>query len=178
MGLERDEFLQLFIREYNVLRGYTWQFLFNDQLVEDTLQEFAITAIDKLPEIRDRDHFLPWAKITCRNLALKNHRKQKRQPPTFSNEVLELMEDHWKKMDVPGPANRMSALRHCLTKLTPQAKWLIELRYVRNLTFVRVAEELGQSKNTVYSMMVRIHRILGKCIMREILNENQEVKHG
>jgi RNA polymerase sigma factor (sigma-70 family) len=168
MSINRDQFLKLFIRDYSLLRAYVWQRLYNDDLVEETLQEFAITAIGKLSEIRNEEHFPGWARTTCRYLAMNARSKQQRRPMIMlSNEVLDMLEGEWEKFEVADHQNRMSALRKCLSKLAPYARRLIEMRYAKNLRFRQIAEILGQNKNTVSSAVARIHRFLGNCIEKD-----------
>ena len=144
VAIERDVFLRLFIRQYDILRAYTWQFLYDDSLVEEALQEFAITTLGKLSQIRNAEHFLPWAKVTCRNLAHDTLRKQRRQPIALSNEVLDLLEGEWRQYDDAETSNRISAMRKCLAKLPPPARWLVELRYGRGLRFAQDRRGIGQ----------------------------------
>jgi RNA polymerase sigma-70 factor (ECF subfamily) len=165
MAIDRDQFLKLFIRDYSLLRAYVWQRLYNDDLVEETLQEFAITAIGKLSKIRDEEHFLGWARTTCRYLAMNMRSKQQRRSTIMlSNDVLDMLEGDWEKYEVADNQNRMSALRKCLSKLAPYARRLIEMRYAKNLKFRQISEILGQNKNTITTTVARIHRFLGKCI--------------
>jgi RNA polymerase sigma-70 factor, ECF subfamily len=171
MALTKERFLQLFVQEYGKLRAYTWQFVHDDYMVEEVLQDLALTVVNKLSEIRDEHHFLAWARITCRNLSMNAIRKRNRQPVMMSNQTLDLLEACWQRYDNASTSGLLAALRKCISLLGPQAKRLIELRYAEGLRFVQIAEQLEQNKNTVYAALARVHRALGKCIEKAQFEE-------
>jgi RNA polymerase sigma-70 factor, ECF subfamily len=139
----------------------------DDHLAEDVFQEVAVLAIRRREEIHDPGHFLAWMRLVARNLAFKSLRQ--RQRSLFLDErLLAALEDQWAEYDRTPASDLMEALRHCLEKLSPYARTLIEHRYVQGISGARLAEAMDRQLNAVYVALSRIHRSLGACIRRRI----------
>jgi RNA polymerase sigma-70 factor (ECF subfamily) len=123
-----------------------------------------VLAIDRCHEIDGEGHFLGWVRKASRFKALKARRQRRSQPLGLDDEVLDLLEGDWQRLD-DAPAREMAeALRRCLDRLTPNARRLVELKYVDGLEGARIAEQLGRQLRSVYTALSRIHRALSDCL--------------
>jgi RNA polymerase sigma-70 factor (ECF subfamily) len=78
--------------------------------------------------------------------------------------LLDQMEEIWAEHDPSPTADLVEALRHCLERLSPNARELVKLRYQDGISGSRLAEVVNRQLNTVYVALSRIHRSLGDCI--------------
>jgi RNA polymerase sigma-70 factor (ECF subfamily) len=167
MAVNQETVGWLLVQHGAKLHAYTWQFVQDDHLAEDILQDMVVLALKKCNQINDEAHFPAWARQTCRNLAMNALRKRGHHAVSLSNAVLDQLECHWKKLDTVVLSDSIVALRKCMERLAPQARQIIEMRYADDLRPNEVAERLGLKINTVYMAMMRTHRTLAECVERE-----------
>jgi RNA polymerase sigma-70 factor, ECF subfamily len=165
--MDQDTLMRLLVRDQPKMHAYAWQFLRDDHLVEEVLQELALVAVKKGDQVVDEAHFPAWARKTCRNLAMNAVRKRGRSPQLLSTSVLDLLEAQWEKLDPVGGFDLIAALRKCVEKLTVRARQMIDLRYVDDLRSGEIAQRLGVKVGTIYISLMRIHRALAECIAKE-----------
>jgi RNA polymerase sigma-70 factor (ECF subfamily) len=157
----------LLLRERVKLLAYIRAIVRDDDLAEDVFQEVALLALHKREEIGDVQHFLGWMRLTSRHRALKSLRRR-RHHLLLDEALLDRLEEHWAEYDAPAGTDLVDALRHCLERLSPKARDLVRLRYGEGVSGRMLAEAVGQSLNTVYVALSRIHRSLGECIRRRL----------
>ena len=139
-------------------------------LAEDVFQEALVVAVEKGPELPAQDYGR-WIREVVRRTALGLLHKQKRHPRAVDRQVLEAMEPAWQALDGRWGADRGEALRRCLEKLSPKARRLLEERYERNATGIRLAERVGLSLKSAYATLTRIHRALEACVRQGVLEQ-------
>jgi RNA polymerase sigma-70 factor (ECF subfamily) len=159
------------------MMAYIVSIVCDDHLAEDIFQEVCALAYQKREKINDETHLMGWLRITARQESLKALRRQSTHQLAFDSSLLDLMEGHWEKYDHPEIPEKIRALRRCLNKLTPNARNIINLRYVEGISGAKLAETLNRKLNTVYVALARIHRNLAECIHRQ-LGGAQEVTNG
>lgn len=153
-----------FVAQRMKLAAYVWAIVRDEAMVEDVLQEVCALALRKHEAIRDADHLVDWMRRAARLEALKQLRQRSKNPLIFSNQTLDLIDGDWCDRDVDPTGPRLSALRHCLTMLTPRARDMLNLRYVEQLKPAQIAQHLGQKAESVYVTMSRIMSQLGQCV--------------
>lgn len=167
LTIDQESLVILLLRERAKLLAYIRGIVRDVHLAEDVLQEVALLALRKRGEIRNGRHFLGWMRLTSRHYALKALRRRHRQP-LVEGALLDQLDEQWGEHDVSPSADVLEALRHCLDKLSPEARHLIELRYAEGISGRRLAEILDRTLNTVYVTLSRIHRSLDDCIRRRL----------
>jgi RNA polymerase sigma-70 factor (ECF subfamily) len=161
--INQESLIILLLRERVKLLAYIRAIVRDDHLAEDIYQDVAVLAVRKRDEIRDGRHFLAWMRLTARHRALKLMR-QNNHYILMDEVLLDRMEEIWAEHD-PSPATDLvEALRHCLERLSPNARELVKLRYQDGISGSRLAEVVDRQLNTVYVALSRIHRSLGDCI--------------
>jgi RNA polymerase sigma-70 factor (ECF subfamily) len=166
-SIDQESLVILLLRERVKLLAYIRAIVRDDHLAEDVLQEVALLALRKRDEIRDGRHFLGWMRLTSRHRALKTLRRRHHQP-LLEETLLDRLDEQWAEHDQSPSADLLEALRHCLERLSPPARSLVELRYAEGVSGRRLAEVVDRSLNTVYVTLSRIHRSLGDCIRRRL----------
>lgn len=168
MALNKDTAIRLLMRDSDKLRAYAWMILRDDHLVDDALQDLGLIAIRKCGEITDESHFGAWCRIATRNISRDLVRARKRSPVSLSDSVLDSLDQQWEELDATPSADVISALRHCIGQLSDYGRQLIELRYREGLRSAEMAKRMGRNVNTVYVALTRTHRMLAKCIQRQL----------
>ena len=88
-------------------------------------------------------------------------------------ELLELMDEQWLERDGSSAGPDLEHLQSCLTKLTPYARQVVDLRYGQGLTTQKVADVLQKKVEAVYKALVRIHTALEECVRRRLGAESR-----
>ena len=171
MALDKDTVVRLLMRDSDKLRAYAWMIVRDDHLVDDVLQDLGLVAIRKCGEIKDETHFGGWCRIATRNIAHDLVRARNRTPISLSESVLDSLDADWEELATTPSADVISALRHCIGQLSEYGRQLIELRYREGLRSAELAQRLGRNVNTIYVALTRTHKMLAKCIQRQLGKE-------
>lgn len=171
---ENDDRYEAFVRQFvaceSRLRAFLRTLLPAWEDVDDALQETSIVAWRKFADFADGTSFLNWLFAIARFEALKVRRKQARSPLVFSEEVLELLAD-----EAPDEAERLDAerhaLAHCLDRLTPAQRELLERSYQPGVKFHEVAAHAGHSAAGFYKVIQRLRATLLDCVERRLRTE-------
>lgn len=174
MSIDQPIIVRTLMRDRAKLLAFIWSIVHDGHIAEDVLQDVSVLAVEKRDEIESEAVLGAWLRTTARHRALYAMRRDRRSPLTLDEHVLDLMESEWRKRDSPdGPgADRvMSALRSCLTKLTPSVRQVIQLRYGQSLSSQQIANQLGRSIASIYKATTRAHASLAECVRRTMQQE-------
>ncbi len=164
MPLERETVLRLLLIERTKILAYLYAILHDHQGAEDVLQDVSVLALDRCTDIEDERHFLGWVRKAARFKALHALRQRRLQPVGLDDEVLDLLDADWQTLDDTSPRDLVDRLRVCLDRLTPNARRLVELKYVEGLAGATIADRLGRHVRSVYTALSRVHRALSDCM--------------
>jgi len=89
----------------------------------------------------------------------------------INTEALDRLGAEWQAYDAASGHALVEALNACLAELTPNARRMVELRYLKGMSSGTVAETLGRRKDTVYRTLIRIRKTLGECVRRRTAEE-------
>jgi RNA polymerase sigma-70 factor, ECF subfamily len=166
-SLPDEEFVRLFTRHQRPLFLYLLTRIPNPVEAEEILQETNIVIWRKFSHFCPGSNFLAWATQIAKYEVLKYLERHDRDKLQFSDRFVEhLVEEevedatHWEV--------RRQALMHCLGKLRPKDRELIERRYRPGENGLSLAEFLDRPVNSVYQSLGRIRRTLLECIHREL----------
>jgi RNA polymerase sigma-70 factor, ECF subfamily len=163
-----QEVQRLFLRHAGLLRGFILGLLPDHNLAEDVFQDVFLTAAAKADEFRDGSNFLAWVRAIARLKVLEQCRRQKAGPRLLDPAALDAvaasaadLDDAW------GP--RREALAHCIKRLSPRARQILELRYSEEfLSPQRIAERLRWSVGAVHVALSRARKFLQECTRRRL----------
>ena len=164
------EMIKLLIRERAMILGYAQAIVGSVHLAEDIYQEMAVVALKKRIEVDELKNPGSWFRKIARLSAMNTIRKKK--PMHLDSDVLDLLDEVWDRNDQSN-ADRIEGLRHCIDKLPPKMKQVIEMRYDDGMNSEVVAERLDVTSNTVYIYVSKAHRLLRECIERFISLQGQ-----
>ena len=163
---------EMFIRSLtecqNRLYGYIFSLLGNHHAAADVLQECNLVLWRKVSEFREGAEFLPWAFGIARFQVLAHLRDEKRKHARFVYaELAELLHE-----EVAAQAGQLDdmqeALRHCVTRLAPGSRELLDNRYVRNLPLQAIADATQRNLSAVKVALMRVRLALRECIERQM----------
>lgn len=135
----------------------------------DVLQNTNLVLWRKAGEYREGDPFLPWALAIARFEVLAYYRDRQRERLVFEPDIGETLAGEAVSAveDLP---NRQIALRYCLGEMSSEHRGILRLRYADGLSTAEVAQSCGRSLDGVKSLMLRLRKMLAKCIEGRLTN--------
>jgi RNA polymerase sigma factor (sigma-70 family) len=147
-----EAFRLLADRHLNASYGLAYVILGDAREAEDATHDAFVQAWRKWSTLRDRELFQRWFDRilvnTCRN-RLRRGARRRTQP--LSPEL------EFATPDVYGATNDRVVLAPALSKLAPDQRVVVALRFYRDLSVDQIAERIGVPSGTVKS---RLHRAM------------------
>ena len=138
--------------------------------VDDVLQDINAVLWEKADEFEPGTDFWAWASQIARFKVLNQVRKYGRERLVFDMATVERLADVAEKR-LQELDSRREALDHCLGKLAPVQRQLIDLRYVNGYAMERIAETVGRPAGSIRQTLYRIRAALLECIERRLSSE-------
>jgi RNA polymerase sigma-70 factor (ECF subfamily) len=158
-----DSFGELGRRYFNVLVAIAYTVLRDHHLAEDAAQESLAKALVNLMKLRETDRFAAWLRRICRNVA---HDMAARKTDQALTE------------DVAQPVNQAQgsdgdgAVQQALTRLAPEARELIVLRYYNNCSYEQISAAMGLSRPAINGRLTRAKKKIADYLKRNALAED------
>jgi RNA polymerase sigma-70 factor (ECF subfamily) len=166
LSMDSQHLVRELIQERTKLLGFIWAIVRDRHLAEDVFQDVTVLAMERAAEIRDQQHLLLLARQAARYKALELMRKNAHHRLALDNDVLEMVEAEWVRLDSFSSSDEVDHLRACMGQLTPYARQILHLRYNAGLTGIQVAGVVNVKATSVYMALTRIHQTLADCIRR------------
>lgn len=166
-----DSFRELVELHQQSLRLFLSRFVHCSTRVDDIAQEVFVAAHCQLKKFRHEAKFSTWLLGIARNKALEFLRTEiaarKNQSLFLEVEIAKrkmsrLVND---KKDFEQAQERLSKLRACLDQLPVRSRTLVNQYYFDQQSATSIAAESMQACNTIRMKLLRIRRVLQKCIM-------------
>ena len=125
-----------------------------------------LSALEAREDFHDPDHVLAWSLRAARHRALDWARRRQLRP--LPDDVLDLLEAPSGDPAGVGWSDRGEALHHCLDRLAPSARGLLQMKYGEGLTATVIATRLRRTADAVYQSLSRIHRMLRDCVRQRL----------
>jgi RNA polymerase sigma-70 factor (ECF subfamily) len=139
----------------------------NFQDSSDVLQEVAIAIVKKFDDY-DREYpFVAWAIGVAKNEILNYRRKYSKDRHIFDTETVHRIAEVYEK-EAPMIDEIKKALEVCLKRVQGRWRQIMEMRYLRELSISRIAQQLGMTKNAVYITLHRVRLALRECVDRQL----------
>ena len=170
-----DEFVQLFTRAQRPLYLFILAQTGNVQSAEEILQETNLVIWAKLEQFQPGSSFSGWSRQIATYEILKYRQRNRRDKLTFSDEFLTAVagEAVTQSLEIE---QRREALQHCLEKLEPRDRELIQQRYQPGMHGKELALQRERPVNSIYQSLGRIRKTLLECIHRQLAAEVSEIK--
>ena len=170
-----ENFISLYSNHEPELRAFIRSLLPSWEDTHEVLQNVALVAWKKFDqfdsESGDELDFLRWMCVIARFEVLTYRRSKARDRLSFSPELIEFMADEAED-EIELRIHEHRALEGCLKKLPPEKRELLRIAYTPGVKIVEVADQLGKSTGSLYTMLNRIRAIVLECIGKTLASEN------
>ena len=157
-----DCFTELCGRYYAVMVAIAHSIIGDKHLAEDAAQQAFATAAIKLPELRHCEKFASWLGVICRNAANDIGRKQR----------VVFNVDNFLSLPAKQNGSRdTAAISEAVSRLTPEAREAIYLRYYDGLTYQRISKVLGISEEAINGRLRRAKEKIAEHLRRSGFSE-------
>ena len=169
----QQRFTELFAQSEQALYGFVFSLLPNRTDADDVVQETLARLWEHFDQYDPARPFLPWACTFAYRQVLKQRREVRTQRRHFSETLVESLADEHAKDSDWGQAHQR-AVTHCLGLLSADDRHLVQARYFIDASLGQLAEELGQTANSLYKKLQRARVKLMECIRRTLAREGWE----
>lgn len=157
------QFLHLFMANQKSIYSFILAMVRNCPDADDIMQETVTLMWDRFDEFEPGSNFGAWGTKIARFKVLSYYGDKKKQAGQFSEAMLEKIADC--ASDKLGEMeDRLTALQHCINKLSDRDRKLIRIRYEQNLAIKDIANCVKRPVGGIYKAMARIHDALHHCI--------------
>lgn len=153
------------------LFGFIYSLVQNHADAEDVYQQVALVLWEKFDSFTIGTNFAAWATTVAHNTARDYIRSRRRHAITFSEEVLDAIAAAYSAKQCWGNNDTSDALKHCLTKLSPKERSLVDRCYSPNRDFAAIAEAENRTVGAIYQAICRIRKSLYTCVQRRLSQE-------
>jgi RNA polymerase sigma-70 factor (ECF subfamily) len=157
----------LFVQHQAQLRSFLHSLVPDFSSADDLLQECFLTVSQKAGDFNLDSNFLAWARSIARFKVLALRRDVARSPFLLSDEVLESLILCAPATDAEASSSEsqtLEALRHCLAKLAPAAREIIQMRYFSQWGPTEISRIRDCSLNAVNVTLARAREALRRCM--------------
>ena len=168
---DHELFVDLLTQQQARLFGYIHALVHNFSDAEDLYQQTTLVLWEKFEQFEPGTNFLGWACQVARYVVADFARRQRRSRSVFAEALAEQLASIQVDCQAEEPGDRLQALAHCLEKLSPQDRRLVELCYGESKGFARAAKMVGRTVESVYVSLSRVRRALLECIQRALTAE-------
>lgn len=160
-------FIEALTRHQPVLEAFCHANLANREDAREVLQETNVKLWEKSAAWNPETSFLPWAFAVARFTILSHIRDKMRDRLVFDVDVVEAL-----GFDAGEAASelpeRKEALGHCLEKLKPDQRDILQAHYINGRTLRDLAKSSQRTESAVKMVMLRLRQQLSECIQRQL----------
>ena len=168
---EAQAIFEILVRENEaMLMTYLRAAVRNQNAVEDLFQETMLVAWRRLNEYNRSCPFGPWIRGIAAKLIIAHFRKAKSDIMVTGCETLEYLSRQIEHIhERPGDTweQKIDALKHCIEALPDNYREMIELRYFKYQSVLRISEVTKISMVAVRKRLQRARAQLLDCLRRK-----------
>jgi len=142
----------------------------NQSAVEDLFQETMLVAWRKLNDYDRSCPFGPWVRGIAAKLIMAHFRKAKSDIMITGCDTLEYLSRHIEHIhERTGDTweQKIDALKHCIEALPENYREMVELRYFKHQSALRISEITTISLEAVRKRLQRARALLLDCLRRK-----------
>jgi RNA polymerase sigma-70 factor (ECF subfamily) len=166
----QEQFLRLLMLNDKRIYAYILSFVPNAADADDIMQEASAVMWRKFSSFTPGMDFVAWALTIARYQILSYFKKKKTKRVCFSDALAKSLEQEIVRV-IPEMDHRLSAMRKCIDKLAQVDRYILKLRYEKDLTLENIGAHISKSTRATYYALVRIHRLLLQCIKQTLAEE-------
>jgi len=168
---DAGEFVQLLTSHQSRLYAYILSLVGNPTLADDVLQETNTVLWEKASDFTPGTNFVAWMMKVAFLQVMAQRQRKNREKIMFDSEMINDMAQqaskHLESSDV-----RQRALQQCLEKLGPRHQDLVRRRYSAGASLQSIADDVGQSSESIKQALFRARSSLIECVKRTLALEN------
>lgn len=153
------------LRHAELLKGFIRSLLADRDAAEDCFRELFIVATAKAADFTPGTDFLAWARAIARYKVLQHVERSRRRERQLDPATIDLLAaddgpfaEDWDE--------QLGHLTHCLERLGPAARRLVEARYSHGQLPAAIAAAAGRSINGVTVALAKARAVLEDCVGR------------
>lgn len=154
-----------------VVTNYLRAAVFSFHDAEDLVQQVAYAAASRFDEYDPALPFTPWVLGIAKYKVLEYRRKSNSDRLVFGEAALDRIRNAYEEIGEQNLADRHMAVQHCIAKLPPRARTVLEMRYMQDIKPGRIAQRLGATANAVSLLLSRTRKALARCIEQHLQQE-------
>ncbi len=154
-----------------VISGYISSLISNFQDADDVLQNVAMVTVQKFDEYDRERPFVSWAIGIARNMIMKYYSERKKKHLILDQQAIQAISQVYEnEFKTFSHHNEMAktALDRCMGQLRGRWKKVLEMYYLRELSPMRIAQQLGITKNNVFVSLHRVRIALRECVHEQL----------
>lgn len=176
--VDREQFLEAFLKYEANLRAFVAALVRNRQDCEDVFQETALTLWRKYDEYDPQRPFGAWAKGIAAKKVLQCRTKSGRVPTPFSPETISTIIDALERNEPKRPpwSTAVEALEKCAEALPEQHREILGMRYSQGWSISQIAKRLGNTPTALAMTFSRIRARLYDCVQLRLGHSGERAK--
>lgn len=168
-----EDFLRLLSKHDRALSIYVTSLVQPLEDAQDILQEGKIVMWRHFAKFTPGTNFLAWGRKILLHQIFAYRRKMKHRRHSQLNEDIIVMLDA--EMDSAIREKRWvyreRALKECLTKLKPEHREIMEMRYRDEVSIEKISHATGKTESAVYQMLFRLRKALFDCVELQLADK-------
>lgn len=168
-----EEFVFLLARHERQLGAYVMTMVPHPQDADDILQEAKVVMWRQFAKFEPGTNFGAWARKIAFHQVLKHRKRKQRDRLDFSEEFLRAVADEAEEsasqLDL-----RERALHDCVSKLPPDHREVLHLRYHEGLSLEEIEARLGRTTCALYRLLSRVRQVLHECVAKTLRRPDNE----
>ncbi|NOU70601.1 sigma-70 family RNA polymerase sigma factor [Paenibacillus sp. LMG 31458] len=142
--------------------------------VEDIIQESFLRAVRKAPLLNEIDKYESWVKKLTRNVTLNHLRKHKRNRDELEAELKLCIKEAAPTSEYLVPLDQevelklmREAIITYINQLSPSYRQIIAMKWIHNLSYKDMANELGVTEGVVRQRLFRARDVIKQRLLEE-----------
>ncbi|HCU86062.1 MAG TPA: RNA polymerase subunit sigma-70 [Verrucomicrobiales bacterium] len=164
-----DEFILELTQCQQRLYGYIYRRVANRDQAMEVLQKTNLVLCRKADDFEPGTNFNSWAATVAHYQILSYRKTLARDRLVFTEDVLAAIDEGEEENEMR--EGMLKHLRHCFTKMSDENQALIKLRYERELSMEKLANEIGKKVVAVRVKLHRLRRGLRDCVETRLQEE-------
>ena len=157
------QFLRLLLSSERELFRYVAALVPNIADAEEIVQETTVVLWSKFDQYDASQPFTPWACRFALNIAKQWLARRKRWQTVLDGELIDQLANRREELR-PQFEQRLRRLDHCLGKLPPHQRRIVDSYYFHRKSVESIAAESQRSVAAVYKLLQRIRALLRECL--------------
>ncbi len=167
------DFAALLVENQGRLFGMLYAHTLNLADTEDLYQQVALVLWEKFDRFEPGSDFRSWS-LRVAELTIKNFMRSKRRSRVrFGDDLMDLIFERQGTTDPAQDDSRRDALRHCLPKLAPPERQLLDKVYGRARKVTELRPRIGRHRRFALHVAHPNSTALYNCIERRLAAEGR-----